>query len=101
MVTISPEAITLAGAALWILAAFVTGLPRGRVPSEFPFLFSIIGIIGSALAVTEWTPAPVDIWLTFGAIALYALMPIVFTAWLLHRYDDEEGHSDDNPRTVT
>lgn len=97
---VPPEAIALGGAALWILAALVTGVPRGRVPSEFPFLFAVIGVIGSTIGVTEWVPATVDIWLTLGAVVLYALTPIIFTGWLLYRYDDEQ-RDPNNPRTMT
>lgn len=97
---VPPEAVVLGGAALWLGAAFVTGVPWGRVPSEFPFLFSVIGIIGSLIGVTGWVPEAIDVWLTLGAVALYAITPVVFTIWLLHRYDPED-RSPNNPRTMT
>lgn len=80
-----PETIILFGAAIWVGAALVTGLPKQRaVPSQFPALFAIIGVIGSLIGVTELLPEDIDIALTLLAVLIYLVTPVVFS-WHLYR----------------
>src|SRR5699024_7405247 len=72
-----PETIVLLGAAFWAGAALATGLPKRRIPSEFPMLFAIIAFIGSLIGVTELLPESLDVAFTIVAVALYAITPII------------------------
>lgn len=98
----SVEAVALVGGALWVLAAIVTGVPRGRVPSEFPFLFAVVGMVGALVGTGELVAEPLDIWVTGLAVLIYAIAPVVFAGWLLHRYDPDDDNEDrDGPKTIT
>lgn len=79
-----PEMIVLTGATIWAGAALATGLPKRRFPSQFPFLFAVIAVIGSLIGVTELLPENIDIAVTLLAVLLYAATPIVFS-WHLFR----------------
>lgn len=97
----TPEVVILFGAFLWLGAALVTGLPRGYIPSEIPFLFAVISAIGALIGVSEWVPETVDVAFTFAAATLYLVTPVVFTIWLLHRYDPNDNEGRDGPKTIT
>ena len=81
---VEPETIVLFGAALWLAAAFATGLPYRRIPSVFPLLFSVFALIGSMIGVTELLPESLDQLLTFVAVFLFAATPVVLV-WYLYR----------------
>jgi hypothetical protein len=83
---VQPEMIVLLGAGFWAGAALVTGLPKRRIPSEFPMLFAAIAVIGSVIGVTELLPESLDVAFTILAVVLYVITPIVFTAHLLNAY---------------
>lgn len=82
-----PETIILVASALWMSAAFVTGVPnKGRFPPEFPALFSIIAFIGVLIGITETVPETLDVIFTFFGVLVFAVTPVVFTAHLYRRY---------------
>lgn len=83
---VEPETIVLAGAAFWGAGAFLTGVPAGRIPPEFPFLFTVIAIIGSLIGVTEMLPETLDIAVTLLAVVAFALTPLAATVMLYARY---------------
>lgn len=85
-----PETIALFGAALWLGAAFATGLPYRRFPSAFPLLFSTFAVIGSLIGVTEMLPEEIDILFTFIAVVLFAVTPVIAVWHLYNRYPESE-----------
>lgn len=81
-----PETVLLVAGIIWITAALATGLPDKRFPSEFPFLFSIVGFIAALIGVTELVPENVDILLTAIGVTLFAITPIIVTVKLYRAY---------------
>lgn len=94
------EEAALLGAFLWGGAALLTGGVHGLAPSEIPFVFTVMTVIGALIAATGWTPARIDIWLFGLAAALYVLTPVALTAWLL-RHNEAEDRDPENPKTIT
>lgn len=94
------DTLALIGAMLWGGAAIVTGVPRGLVPSEIPFLFTVPAIIGGLLGLTGWTRSTTDEWLILLAISIYVLAPVVLAAWILHARSAEQ-RDNGNPKTIT
>lgn len=93
-----PETIALFGGALWLAAAFATGVPYRRFPSIFPLLFSVFALIGSLIGVTEMVPETIDTLFTLIAVSLFAITPVALVWILYQRYPSDPPP--DKPRRL-
>jgi hypothetical protein len=87
---IEPEQILIIAAFIWGLAAIATGYPRNRFPTEFPFFYSVIAIITTMIGITEYVTEAADVLLTFIAVGLFTLTPIILTIRLYQAYPSTE-----------
>lgn len=89
--TLNPDLVLLVASALWAAAALVTGLPHRRIPSEFPFLFSLISACAAFVGFGDFLGPDGDTLLTIIGVLLFTITPVIITIQLFRSYPPQES----------
>lgn len=86
MIDLNPDHVLLIASGLWVGAALATGLPDRRIPSDYPFLFSLIAACAALVGFGDFLPPSGDAVITILGVLLFAVAPIIMTAKLYYSY---------------